>query len=94
MAGIALSGIIGSNPYNVLMAFVPLSALVVLANYKSSCVVHIPTLNVQRGELALRDCISSAQAPYAASVLSPSQVASQVRGFTAPMCCRDCISAQ
>ncbi|KJE95000.1 hypothetical protein CAOG_005530 [Capsaspora owczarzaki ATCC 30864] len=48
--GIAIAPFVGTDPIAVLLAFLPLSIVNMVSNYRSNTIVHMRTLNVQRAE--------------------------------------------
>jgi hypothetical protein len=93
--GVTLSGVIGADPWSVLACVLPLSAVSLYANYRSSCLVVMRTLNVQRAEIVLRALLRPQQWPLAAPAapaasplpLSPALTAEQVCNFPiSPSC--------
>eukprot|EP01135_Chromosphaera_perkinsii_P010010 Nk52_evm45s1992 gene=Nk52_evmTU45s1992 len=57
--GVGFSSFIGTDPSNIMLAFFPLSAITLYANFRSICVVRMETLNEQRSEHIFRKCIVS-----------------------------------
>ena len=84
-AGAALSWSIGSDPYHVLGAMVPLAAISTYAMHASSQLVVLRSLNVQRAERAFAPLVASlilgdggsAWQQQSVVVKSPEQVASE-----------------
>ena len=87
-AGAAFSWTIGAEPSNVILAMVPLAAASVYATHRSSCLVVLPSLNLQRCELVyaelLRATLPQMTAAAAGVVSKTSSMRTGLSSLVAP----------